>query len=181
LRCRGSAPLFVTCSWNRKGGTGFAKLSEGKNSARKQSADGFASRWVDAGTAAGEKSLPDRLLVQEESRAVFRPVKEISWVEADRNYVLLHAGIKTHTLPQTLEPVQNSIRPKLFVPGRRGRRWRGRCCTIRGDRKRLRRRRFRCPVEIQTTCGGPSSHSVASFPLVGYHSFHENQYFDCTA
>jgi len=32
-----------------------------------------------------EKSLPDRLLIQENSRAIFVPVKEISWVEADRN------------------------------------------------------------------------------------------------
>jgi len=43
-----------------------------------------------------ERSLPDRLLIQEDSRAIFVPVMDISWIAADRNYVLLHCGKKTH-------------------------------------------------------------------------------------
>ena len=86
-----------------------------------QSADGFASRLGSMlEQLQREKSLPDRLLVQEESRAVFVPVKEISWAEADRNYVLLHCGKKTHTLRSTLDAVQNSFDPKLFVRINRG-------------------------------------------------------------
>jgi two-component system LytT family response regulator len=86
-----------------------------------QSADGFASRL---GTMLEqlqrEKSLPDRLLIQEDSRAFFVAIKEISWVEADRNYLLLHCGKKTHTLRSTLEALQNSLDPKLFVRINRG-------------------------------------------------------------
>lgn len=67
-----------------------------------------------------EKSFPERLLVQEDSRAVFVPVKEIAWVEADRNYLLLHCGKKTHTLRGTLESLQKSLDPKLFVRINRG-------------------------------------------------------------
>jgi two-component system LytT family response regulator len=67
-----------------------------------------------------ERSLPDRLLVQEDSRAVFVPVKDISWVEADRNYALLHCGKKTHTVRSTLDALQATLDPKLFVRVNRG-------------------------------------------------------------
>jgi two-component system, LytTR family, response regulator len=67
-----------------------------------------------------EKSFPERILIQEDSRSVFVAVKEIAWVEADRNYLLLHCGKKTHTLRGTLESMQKSLDPKLFVRINRG-------------------------------------------------------------
>ena len=86
-----------------------------------QSADGFASRFgAMLEQLQREKSLPDRLLVEEGSRGVFVPIKEIAWVEADRNYVLLHCAKKTHTLRSTLDALQNSLDPKLFVRINRG-------------------------------------------------------------
>lgn len=86
-----------------------------------QSADGFASRLGEMlEQIQREKSFTDRLLVQEDSRAFFVPVKEIFWVEADRNYVLLHCGRKTHTLRGTLDALQNTLDPRLFVRINRG-------------------------------------------------------------
>jgi two-component system LytT family response regulator len=86
-----------------------------------QSVDGFAARLgVMLENLQREKSLTDRLLVQEDSRAYFVLVKEISWVEADRNYVLLHCGRKTHTLRSTLDTLQSTLDPKLFVRINRG-------------------------------------------------------------
>jgi len=67
-----------------------------------------------------EKSLPERLPVQEDSRVILVPVKDIAWVEADKNYVLLHCGKKTHTLRSTLEALQESLDPKSFVRINRG-------------------------------------------------------------
>ncbi len=67
-----------------------------------------------------EKSLPDRLLIQEDSRSFFVLVKEIAWVEADRNYLLLHCGKKTHTLRSTLDALQDTLDPKVFVRINRG-------------------------------------------------------------
>jgi two-component system LytT family response regulator len=67
-----------------------------------------------------EKSLPDRILIQEETRSFFVPVKEIAWVEADRNYLLLHCSKKTHTLRSTLDSLQDTLDPKLFVRINRG-------------------------------------------------------------
>ena len=67
-----------------------------------------------------EKSFAERVLIQEDSRAIFVAVKEIAWVEADRNYVLLHCGKRTHTLRSTLDALQNTLDPKLFVRVNRG-------------------------------------------------------------
>ena len=67
-----------------------------------------------------EKSFAERILIQEDSRAIFVAVKEIAWVEADRNYVLLHCGKKTHTVRSTLDALQSTLDPKLFVRINRG-------------------------------------------------------------
>lgn len=66
------------------------------------------------------KSYSDRLLVHEDSRAFFVPVAEISWIETDRNYLLLHHGKKTHTLRGTLDALQKTLDPKCFVRVNRG-------------------------------------------------------------
>ncbi len=86
-----------------------------------QSADGFASRlraMIDQ--VQREKTFPDRLLVHEDARAIFVPIKDIVWIEADRNYALLHCGKKTHTLRSTLDSLQSALDPKLFVRVNRG-------------------------------------------------------------
>ena len=86
-----------------------------------QSVDGYASRLgAMLEQLQREKSLPERLLIQEDSRSIFVAVKDISWVEADRNYVLLHCDKKTHTLRSTLDALQNLLDPKLFVRINRG-------------------------------------------------------------
>jgi two-component system LytT family response regulator len=45
---------------------------------------------------------------------------KISWIEADRNYLILHCGAKTHTLRGTLESLASSLDPKVFVRINRG-------------------------------------------------------------
>jgi two-component system, LytTR family, response regulator len=67
-----------------------------------------------------EKSFPDRLLIHENDRAFFLPVREIVWVESDRNYLLLHCGKKTHTLRGTLDSIAETLDPKVFVRINRG-------------------------------------------------------------
>jgi two-component system LytT family response regulator len=103
---------------------GEERFREALRRARAQhenSADGFAARVQSmVEQLEREKSLPDRLLIQEDSRAIFVPVKEILWVEADKNYVLLHCGKKTHTLRSTLDALQDTLDPKNFVRINRG-------------------------------------------------------------
>ena len=86
-----------------------------------QSMDAFAAR-IDTMLKKLQqaKSYPERLLIHEDSRAIFVPVGEISWIETERNYLLLHCGKKTHTLRSTLEALQNTLDPKVFVRVNRG-------------------------------------------------------------
>jgi two-component system LytT family response regulator len=87
----------------------------------KQSANGISARLETMlEQIEKEKNVQDRILIQEEARSFFVPVKEISWVEAERNYLLLHCGKKTHTLRSTLDALQNTIDAKLFVRINRG-------------------------------------------------------------
>jgi two-component system, LytTR family, response regulator len=67
-----------------------------------------------------ERAFPDRLLVHENARAHFVSIREISWIEADRNYLILHCGAKTHTLRGTLEALAGTLDPKIFVRINRG-------------------------------------------------------------
>jgi two-component system, LytTR family, response regulator len=66
------------------------------------------------------RSFSDRLLIREDVRAHFVPVRDISWIEADRNYVFVHAGGKKHSLRATLDSIQGTLDPKLFVRINRG-------------------------------------------------------------
>jgi two-component system LytT family response regulator len=90
-------------------------------SQRTQSADKVASRLTEMiEQLQREKSFPERILIRENDRAFFIPVREISWIESDRNYLLLHCGKKTHTLRATLESLMKTLDPKLFVQVNRG-------------------------------------------------------------
>jgi two-component system, LytTR family, response regulator len=86
-----------------------------------QSKDRFGARIQDLlRQLEHERSFPDRLLVHENERAHFVPIREISWIEADRNYLILHCGAKSHTLRGTLESIASSLDPKVFVRINRG-------------------------------------------------------------
>jgi two-component system LytT family response regulator len=86
-----------------------------------QSSDGFAARIRELlGQLQRERSFPDRLLVHENARAHFVAIRDISWIEADRNYLILHCGAKTHTLRGTLETLAGTLDPKVFVRINRG-------------------------------------------------------------
>jgi two-component system, LytTR family, response regulator len=67
-----------------------------------------------------ERSFPERFLIHENERAFFVQVREISWIESERNYLLIHCGTKTHTIRGTLDSLLKSLDPKLFVRINRG-------------------------------------------------------------
>jgi two-component system LytT family response regulator len=86
-----------------------------------QSNDGFAARIQELlGQLQRERSFPDRLLVHENERVHFVAIREITWIEADRNYLVLHCGAKTYTLRGTLESIGETLDPKIFVRINRG-------------------------------------------------------------
>ena len=62
-----------------------------------------------------ERSFPERILIHENERAFFVPVREIAWIESERNYLLIHCSKKTYTIRGTLDSLLKSLDPKLFV------------------------------------------------------------------
>jgi two-component system LytT family response regulator len=68
-----------------------------------------------------ERGFTERLLIREDTRAFFVSVRDISWIEADRNYLTLHCGGKMHhTMRATLDSIESTLDPKLFARLNRG-------------------------------------------------------------
>jgi two-component system LytT family response regulator len=57
----------------------------------------------------------ERLVVKHAGRVVFVNVAEIDWLEADGNYVQLHANKDTHLIRQTLSHLETTLDPKRFA------------------------------------------------------------------
>jgi two-component system LytT family response regulator len=58
---------------------------------------------------------PERLFVQDGERAYFLAVAEIVRIEADRNYVNVHAGPAKHRLRTSLDALERRLDPDVFV------------------------------------------------------------------
>jgi two-component system, LytTR family, response regulator len=86
-----------------------------------RTSDGFASRLIElVEELRRERSFADRLMVQQKDRSYFVAVRDISWIEADRNYLVLHCGARTHTIRGTLESLETALDPKVFARINRG-------------------------------------------------------------
>jgi two-component system LytT family response regulator len=57
----------------------------------------------------------DRVLIEENERAFLLPLPEVDWVEAARNYIVLHADGKTHNIRGTLDAFLKKLDPSAFV------------------------------------------------------------------
>jgi len=66
------------------------------------------------------KSFAKRLLVEHRRALRFLPVERIDWIQADRNYVLVHAGPEEFTLRATLESMARRLDPARFARASRG-------------------------------------------------------------
>ncbi len=62
-----------------------------------------------------DRGFPERLLIREENRAYFVSVRDIAWIESERNYLIIHRGAKSHTMRATLDAMEEMLDPKLFA------------------------------------------------------------------
>lgn len=62
-----------------------------------------------------KKDYTDRILVNENGRSVFVATADLAWIEAARNYLLLHAGVRTHMIRATLDAFSKKLNPAEFV------------------------------------------------------------------
>ena len=99
----------------------FRKVLHRASEERAQTGDATASRLRNLiDQIQRGRGFSERLLIREDTRAFFMAVRDISWIEADRNYLMLHCGAKTHTLRATLDSIQDMLDPKLFARINRG-------------------------------------------------------------
>ncbi|HEX5411804.1 MAG TPA: LytTR family DNA-binding domain-containing protein [Terriglobia bacterium] len=56
----------------------------------------------------------DRLPVTENGRILFLATREIDWIEANGNYVLVHAGARTYEIRETLTCLEQKLSPRDF-------------------------------------------------------------------
>ena len=57
----------------------------------------------------------DRLVVREGSRITFLKPDEIDWIEAEGNYVGLHAGAKSYLLRETMNAAEARLGTRKFL------------------------------------------------------------------
>lgn len=84
---------------------------------------GDASRRLAALLAdAGGTALPpsggnviERLTVKSDGRVTLLPVRDIDWIEAEKDYVRLHVGKQWHVIRDTIKNLEGQLDPKRFV------------------------------------------------------------------
>jgi two-component system LytT family response regulator len=68
----------------------------------------------------GEPLLPlERIAIKEAGRIFFLSVGEIDWIEAQGNYVRLHAGGESHLLRETMDGIESKLDEAGFLRIRR--------------------------------------------------------------
>ena len=63
---------------------------------------------------------PERFVVRTGRKVRFMPVEDVDWIEAAQNYVCLHAGEHSGLLRETMNSLENCLRPMGFVRIHRG-------------------------------------------------------------
>ncbi len=63
---------------------------------------------------AGSKYL-ERLVIKAAGRIYFLETSEIDWIEAEGNYVSVHAGKKSHLLRETISSLEAQLDPRKFL------------------------------------------------------------------
>ena len=57
----------------------------------------------------------DRFVIKKNERVLLVPSEEIDWIEANGNYVLLHAGRAKHILRETMKRIEKRLDPNKFL------------------------------------------------------------------
>jgi two-component system, LytTR family, response regulator len=63
----------------------------------------------------GQPRYTERLVVKTGGRVFFLNADEIDWVEAEGNYVSIHAGKKAYLLRETISGIEGQLDPRHFV------------------------------------------------------------------
>jgi two-component system LytT family response regulator len=61
------------------------------------------------------KKYPDRIMVKTPGRITFLDVKEIDWIEAQGDYICIHAKGKKHLIRDRISEIEKRLDPTLFA------------------------------------------------------------------
>lgn len=76
--------------------------------------DGRLQRLLDSLGPAARRTM-ERFVIRTGTRIYFVPVAEVDWIEAEGNYVRLHAGGKSHLLRSSIGGVAERLDPATFL------------------------------------------------------------------
>ncbi len=62
-----------------------------------------------------DQSFLSRLGIKSSGSTIFLDVKDVDWLEADHNYVVVHTGQKKHLMRHSINLLETKLDPKLFV------------------------------------------------------------------
>jgi two-component system LytT family response regulator len=62
-----------------------------------------------------QQTYTERILITENERSFFVAISDIAWIEASRNYLMIHVGAKSHTMRGTLDAFSKKLNPAEFV------------------------------------------------------------------
>ena len=63
----------------------------------------------------GQQKYLERLMIKGDGRVFFLRADEIDWIEAEGNYVRLHAGRQTHLMRETMTGLEGRLDPEKFL------------------------------------------------------------------
>jgi len=92
-----------------------ARAVEAVRSERESAVGRSVARLISAPVALASRAAPKRLAVRQRGRVVLVPYAQIGWVEAEGDYVRVHAGAKSWLMRQTLSALATDLDPQRFV------------------------------------------------------------------
>ena len=95
----------------------YKALARAKQQARQNSLGALGDRLMDllGATAPASPRFLQRLVIRNGGRATVVDTAEIDWIEADGDYLTVHAGRARHVMRETMKDIEQSLDPARFV------------------------------------------------------------------
>jgi two-component system, LytTR family, response regulator len=90
-------------------------LARAKERLKKEDRDGLLAELKQLiGTIKKTDQHLDRLLVRTGERSFFVPAADVDWIEAEANYVRIHAGAQSYLLRESIGALEEKLDPRRF-------------------------------------------------------------------
>lgn len=67
------------------------------------------------GKGGGQGHYADRMIIKTDGRVFFVRVKDMDWIEAQGNYVMIHVGKESHLVRDAISKIEEDLDPRLFL------------------------------------------------------------------